>query len=316
MRNGPHRRSLSGPSLRLSLRRLPRWAYVLYRLMDRSRAFGLAAEMAFWFFLALIPLAVVAGMAAVKLTLRSRGTLAPLLMPLPESVRVFVANELSQVSAWNGGTVGPIAGAVFVWLASSGLHAVFDALELETSTRRRPWWKKRLLAIAGCFGLSLGVAAVGVLGVGLDWFWRLARETVPMVPESERFVARAIRLGVAGLVWLGLVVALYKLGIPRISGRAMPAAPGAILAIVLQLVLGYGYGVYVARLGDGGAYLAGLAIIGVTMIGLYLMALALLAGAELNELLALTRAISRQAARRPPGRDAPHDAEPAPAGAH
>src|SRR5438128_9734271 len=111
-------------SRRRALRNFPlvraaRWARILYRNMDRSRTFGLAAEMAFWLFLSLIPLAVVVGLAAAKMAMQHRSALAPMLAPLPGPTQQFITHELRTISAWDTGTVGPIAVLIFVGLASS-----------------------------------------------------------------------------------------------------------------------------------------------------------------------------------------------------
>ena len=273
-----------------------RWVVVLYRRVDRARAFSLASDAAFWFFLGLIPLMAVAGMLAVKVTMHRSGSVVPLLTPLPGSVRAFVGRELWQVSAWSGGTVGPIAGGVFVWLASSGVHAVCDALEGVTEGRPRPWWKKRLLSIAGCVALSVGVALITALGVGLDWISQITGTADP-IHDLPTLAERSVRVGLAALVSLGLVLGLYAIGIVPAKLRRMPVLPGALLTVALQFVLGFGYSAYLSRLGDGSAYLASLSTIGVTMMTLFLMATALLVGAVLNELLAVTRAVSK--AQRP-----------------
>jgi hypothetical protein len=36
----------------------------------------------------------------------------------------------------------------------------------------------------------------------------------------------------------------------------MPIAPGALLAVALELLFGFAYAFYVAKVGDGGAYMA------------------------------------------------------------
>jgi len=58
--------------------------------------------------------------------------------------------------------------------------------------------------------------------------------------------------------------------------------PGALLAVWLQTMAGYGYAFYLSKVGTHSAYQAGLSLIAVTMSALYLFALALLVGAELN----------------------------------
>jgi membrane protein len=250
--------------------------------MGRCRTLGLAAEVAFWLFLALVPLAFVAGLAAAKLALSDTGPLSSALATMPAVARDMLKEQLARV-AEHQGVLAPTALGVFVWLASSGLHAVFDAMEIETGCAR-PWWKKRAIAIVGCVLFSLGVAAVALLGSGLDWIWKLLGQRVPDVAEIAQvsFVGRLARLVLGALVAFALTVGLFEVGIPRQARRGMPIVPGAVLAVVLEIVLGLGYGFYVSKAGAGGAYQAGLAVIGETMIGLYLLSIALLVGLELN----------------------------------
>src|SRR5690349_6588919 len=102
----------------------------LIRHIGQARTLGLAAEMAFWLFLALIPLAVVAGLIAAKLAVNdTTGTVSAALDSAPAATRELLSHELGAVAAWNGGAVAPTAIIVFLWLASSGVHAVFDAME-------------------------------------------------------------------------------------------------------------------------------------------------------------------------------------------
>jgi membrane protein len=250
--------------------------------MRRCRTLGLAAEVAFWLFLALVPLAFVAGLAAAKLALSDTGPLSSALEAIPAVARDMLKEQLARV-AEHQRVLAPTALGVFVWLASSGLHAVFDAMEIETGCVR-PWWKKRAIAIVGCVLFSFGVAAVALLGSGLDWIWKLLGQRVPDVAEIAQvsFVGRLVRLVLGALVAFALTVGLFEVGIPRHARCGMPIVPGAILAVALQIVLGLGYGYYVSRAGAGGAYQAGLATIGVTMIALYLFSIALLVGLELN----------------------------------
>jgi membrane protein len=63
----------------------------------------------------------------------------------------------------------------------------------------------------------------------------------------------------------------------------MPIFPGALVAVLMQACLSFGYSTYVSRMGSGGAYTAGLAIIGLTMMGIYLFVVALLTGAVVNK---------------------------------
>jgi membrane protein len=255
--------------------------------MDRTRTLGLAAELAFWLFFSLIPLAAVAGMVAAKVAVENADVSYQVFGALPAPVHEFVARQLNHVAAWNGGAVGVKATVVFVWLASSGVHAIFDAIELKTEARRS-WLQKRLLAIAACIVLSVGVALVAVLVTGLSWFTDLLEGVLPregFLPGAVT-LTKIVRLLAGGAAAVGLVAGLYWVGFPPRDRRRLPIWPGAILAVGLQIALGFGYALYISRMGVGSAYSAGLAVIGVTLIALYLFSVALLAGAQLNSTLA------------------------------
>jgi membrane protein len=256
--------------------------------LQRSRTTGMAAEMAFWLFLSLVPLAAVAGLIIAKIAV-SNAEVSLLLASLPGETRQLVARQLNHVAGWNGGSVAAPAALVFVWLASGGIHAVFDVLEVKTGTSR-PWWKKRALALASCVALSIGSAIIAMVATGMSSVLAFLRGTVPLAEFESRVgmtgvVDTVVRLGVGALTALGLVAGLYLVGIPRTARKRTPVLPGAVVAVALQAALGYGYIFYLSQVGARSAYQAGLSIIGVTMIALYLLSIALLVGAELNHVV-------------------------------
>ncbi len=264
------------------------WVKILFASLGRARTFGLAGEMAFWLFLSILPLAAVAGLVVARFAMRETELTTAMLATVPPAARDLITGELGRVSAWNGGAVAPLAAITFVWLASSGIHAIFDGLELETESEPRPWWKKRLYAIVACVGLSIGFASIALLATGVAWIRGLLGDldAFAYVPRGAALVLRAI----AGwTIAVMLVAGVYWIGLPPPARRRMPILPGAILAVVLQGILGLGYGAWVRNMGDSGAYQAGLAVIGVTLMALYLASTALLVGVELNQLLGARR---------------------------
>jgi len=274
------------PEQHRGLRLVVGGATILWRGVNETRAFGLAAQMAFWLFLALLPLAAVGGLVLARIAVVRGDLAATLLGSMAPAVRDLVAAQLGKVARWNGGAVAPLAVVVFVWLGSSGIHAVFDALEVPSGVER-PWWKKRLMALGACAVLSVGAAVLALLGTGVGWLFRLLGTDQPhalLSWEGSRLMALA-RASLGALTAFGLVVGLYAAGTPRTSKRHSAIVPGAVLAVALQATSGLAYGLYVRLVGTGNAYQAGLGIIGVTMMSLYLLCLALLIGAELNWVL-------------------------------
>jgi membrane protein len=254
----------------------------LWAQLGRTRALGLAAEMSFWLFVSLLPLAAVAAYLAARFALGNWSLTEPLLASMPPDARSVLGGELHRVSAWNGGAVTPVAGASFVWLASTGGHSIFDAFEAQTGVQRS-WFTKRAIAIGCCVLLSCACAAVALLGAAMA----RGAQTVgaPAPPAFVVAAERAIQVVAAVVFLYGLIAALYRVGLPREVTRRIPLAPGTALVVGLQAVLGVGYRLYLHTLGDGGAYLAGLAVIAVTMTSIYLFSASVLIGLALNQVL-------------------------------
>ena len=262
--------------------------------LGRARSLGIAAEMSFWLFLALVPLATVAGWGAARLAVQRPAATYDLLAPIPSVAREVVANEVAKIAAWNGQSVAPTAVVVFLWLASTGVHAIFDAMELEAGGQR-PWWRKRLIALGTCIVLSFGIALSALLVTGLSWIWSVTGATVPSVAAALSWgpAWQACRAIAGALLAIGMVSALFVIGVPPAARRGMPTLPGALMVVALGPVLGYGYGIYISKMGTGSAYLAGIAGIGVTMTALYLASVALLVGLEVNVMIRDRRRSSR-----------------------
>jgi membrane protein len=259
------------------LEAIERVGRALWRRADDKRIVGLASESAFWVSLALIPLAAVSGMVVARFAVSDRLVAEMLSRSLPAEAEQMVARELSTVASYDGGRLGPLATVVFVWLASSGVHAILDAFEALAGVAARPWWKKRAISVAACFAGALGVGAIALLGAPFAQFAH-ADGAEPASPEPWSTATRLV-LGVA--TDLLLTAGLYWVALPR-AARPHVMLPGVCVAVGLQFLLGACYSLILGTLGDGSAYLAGLAVVGVTMTVVFIYMLSLLAGLALN----------------------------------
>jgi membrane protein len=240
---------------------------------------GVASAASFWLFLALLPLLAVAGMIAAKLAVNDTALLTPLLDVFPSGARDMIQTELEKIASWNA--IGPISIVVFVWLASTGVHALLDAFD-KTTERDRPWWKKRLLAIAICVLLSIGVALVGVV-IGVVERGPFASGALPMR------ITNVLRWAIAFGLEVAMIAGVFALGVVPEARRTHRVWPGALLAAATHVLLGFGYVEWVRNLGNSSAYQAGLATIGVTMISVWVFTFSLLVGLTLNKLLPRSR---------------------------
>jgi membrane protein len=251
--------------------------------MARARTLGLAAEVSFWLFLALVPLAAVAGLVAARVATSHTSMATSLVSAVAPASRALIAPEVERVASWRGGTVAPVAALTFVWLASSGVQSVLEALEVQ-SERSRPWWQRRLVAIGSCLVLSIGVAILSVLGAGLERIQALAGQTLPakILLLEQGPLGQVLKSSLAATLAITMVAGLYRAGIPGGRRARIPVLPGAAFAVALQWTVCKAYGFYLARMGTGDAYLAGLSVVAVTMTTLWLLSVALLLGVQLN----------------------------------
>jgi membrane protein len=279
-----------------------------------------ASAMAFNFFLSLIPLLVVLGYLVGQVA-RRRGVeplLGPLLETTPEMAGGVVRKEVERM-AGSSASLAPIGVAGFLWLASSGTHGLMDVFELALGAPRRPWWKKRALAMVWVLGAvtTLCVAAWGI--VQWDAFFHPTERPVATVPSASVGVtpsaatsahapAKATvpphaRRGVAGLprprvlrapaernavvvamlaLALAGLAAFYRFSVERPPGIRRRAWPGAFVALGGWLLVSWGFGTYVSSLGEYALYYGSLAAVAVLLVWLWLISLALLLGAEVN----------------------------------
>ena len=159
------------------------WLTGLWKRLEASRSLGLGAEMAFWLFLSLLPLAAVMGLVAASLL---RATGARRTFPadsLPRATRELLFAELGRMSAWNGGQVGFWAGVVFIWLASS------ESIRSSMASRSRP--RRRRVRGGKARTGHHGVPSIVDGGRAADGAWRGTRLACGASSEARRSRGRS-----------------------------------------------------------------------------------------------------------------------------
>ena len=244
---------------------------------------GLAAQLAFYFLLAVFPalLFFVALLSYLPIGATLASTIARLDSVLPREVIGLIQRELDKMASGTSGgllTFG-IAGAI--WSSSSAMSAIITALNRAYDIEEaRTWWKVRLLAIAltialalfvvvafglvvGGSGLALWIAEHAGLGDAFQTTW-----TVAQWPVALLLVVFAVNL-------------VYHFA-PNLDSEWAWVSPGSALATVLGLLVSFGFKLYVRSFGSYSAVYGAIAGVIVLMLWLYLSGFALLVGAELN----------------------------------
>lgn len=244
---------------------------------------GLAAQVAYYLFLALFPamlflLAVASFFPLDNLTDDIGRLLGPL---VSDEVLQLIQEQMARLA--NADSGGLLTFSVFgaLWSSSAGVVSIVSALNRAYDIEEaRPWWRVRLTAI----GLTLGMAVLILVALAL----------VVAGPEMAVYLGTATGLGpVFTWAWLilqwPLIFAMASTAIglayyfgPDAEQEWVWITPGAILATVLWFLLSLAFRYYVATFTDYNASYGSVGGVIVLMLWFYISGLAILVGAEMN----------------------------------
>jgi membrane protein len=273
-----------------------------YREMMEDDALGLAAQLAYYFFLALFPailcvLAIASFLPLENFTddvVNSLGRFAP-----AEMVSLIREQMIRLSQSNNGGLIGiGLIGAI--WSSSSALVSIIGALnrayDIEES---RPTWKVRVTAIA--------------LTIGLALFIVLSFTLVIAGPEIADFLAAHLGFGQAFLwTWnilqWPIAFALVVTGIGLVYYFAPDAeqdwawiTPGSLIAAVLWLLASLAFRFYAVNFGNYQATYGAVAGVILLLLWFYISGLVLILGAEVAAEIEHASPWGKAPAERKPG---------------
>jgi membrane protein len=244
---------------------------------------GLAAQLSYYFFLALFPailflLALASFFPLANLTDDLGRSLAPF---VSAPVLELIQDQMHRIA--NAESSGLLTFGVLgaLWSSSAALVSIVGALNAAYDIKEsRPWWKVRLVAM----GLTIGVALFVLVAFSLvlvgptvaDWLgkktgWGAAFEWTWLVlqwPSAFGLVSTAIAL-------------VYYFA-PDAEQDWVWITPGAVIATVLWLIVSLIFKLYIANFTDYNASYGAVGGVIVLLLWFYVSSLAILAGAEFN----------------------------------
>ncbi|MFN8506798.1 MAG: YihY/virulence factor BrkB family protein [Dehalococcoidia bacterium] len=251
---------------------------------------GLAAELAYRFFLALVPflvfLAALGGLVA-----RAAGVENPAQDfldtfgdALPADAASVVRTQVTEVvDGSNGGLLSvSILGAL--WAASSGVGALMKAINRAYGMpESRPFWKKTAISLAltavGGIAILVAILATVVGQVGLE---RAAAEMG--IGGPARMALAIARWPLALLVMMAAITVVYWAA-PNTRLPFKWVTPGAAAFAVMWVTVTGGFALYVGSFGSYSTTYGALGGVVVLLLWFYLTSLVMLVGAEWNAML-------------------------------
>ena len=254
--------------------------------VDEDRCSDLAAQLAFYFVLALFPalLVVVSLLGYLPVEHATADLLTLMRHVAPPELVDLLAVELAQIVRDGRAGLATVGMAGAFWSSSAAMLAIIEALNRTYRVAEwRPWWKRRLLAIALtlAFSLSMTVSLLLVLAG----------------PDVVRAVANL--LGVEALAAPGwqivrwpAMVALVVIGIdivyyfaPNRVERWSWTTPGSLVATGLWISSSLLFRRYVTHMATYTVTYGAIGGVIVTLLWLYMSGFAILVGAEVNSVI-------------------------------
>ena len=244
---------------------------------------GLAAQLAFYFFLAVFPalLFLVSLLGYLPVEPALTATLDRLRAVLPSDALGILEQQIEQVLAGGQGGLLTLAIAGAIWSSSSAMIAIIHALNRAYDIEEwRPWWHTRLVAVALTLALSAFVlcAFVVIIGGGDLAAWIAAQFGAG--PAFE--VVWSVLQWPLALALVVFAVDLVYHFAPNAETEWVWITPGALLATILWLATSIGFRFYVRNFADYSVVYGAIGGVIVLLLWFYLSGFALLIGAELN----------------------------------
>ena len=281
------------------------WGELLKRTVQETqedKGFGLAAQLAYYFFLALFPallvlLALASFLPAEDLVNRVIGLMQGV---APEEVLTIIREQLAKIAEGRQGGLLSFGVLAALWSSSAAMVAIIDALNTAYDVEEgRPWWKQRLTAIF----LTVGVALFILVSFAL----------VVAGPQLAEFVAGRVGLGAAFewtwkiLQWplafalVATAVGLIYYFAPDVDQDFVWITPGSLVATLLWLAGSLAFRLYVVNFGSYNETYGAIGGVMVLLLWLYLTGLVVVIGAEMNALIEHTSPYGKEAGEKVPG---------------
>ena len=246
-----------------------------------DNVFGIAAQLAYYFLLALFPLLIFLTSAIGFLPDVQNSLVNELARVAPPEAIKLVRETLADVVSHRSGELLSFGLIASLWSASSGVASLMDALNrAQDVAETRPFWRRRLKAVALTLAMALlvtGGALLIMIGHLLGgWLERAFNISAALALTSTIL---GYLTGFA-LLLIGIQT-LYYFG-PDIKQGQKRVKPGALFAAAGILIGSLLFSFYVRVGPSASVTYGGLGAVVTLMLWLYLVGLMLLIGGEIN----------------------------------
>jgi membrane protein len=257
------------------------WADII-----KDDIFGRAAQLSYYFLLALFPLLLfltsMIGLIMGSGTGLRHSLFNYLGKVLPPSASQLVSTTMFEVSAASSGGKIWFGILAALWAASAGMGAISESLNVAYHVKEtRPWWKQRLTAIV--LTLILAVLIIAALVIVL-YGGRIADILASHYGFSGAFtLAWKIAQWPIVLAFLFIAFAMIYYWAPDLEDQDWRwITPGSVAAVILWLLVSFAFRLYLHYFDSYSKTYGSLGAVIVLMLWFYFTGAAILIGGEVN----------------------------------
>lgn len=251
---------------------------------------GLSAQTAYYFFFSLFPLLLfltpMLSFVGDKEAIMTR-IMGELSATVPRDALNMLEGVIEEVVFTEGAPGLMSVGAVLaLWAGSNVFNQMINALNRAYgSTDTRPFWKRRLLAVAAVLGAAVVVSTSAVVMLGGPQIIAWIGERVGMT-ETARLTWTIVQYPIAFSILVGFLWLVYYF-LPGVKGQKKThVLVGSAVAATLWILVTLGFRVYVSNFGNFSVTYGTIGAVIILLMWMYLTMLVLLVGGELNAELA------------------------------
>ena len=262
------------------------WKDIIWRLyheINDDRTFLVAAGVTYYMLLALVPaLSVFVSLYGLFNDRSTVGQHLNLLMGvLPSGGIDILKDQLARLTSTPNSTLSltlVLSLVVALWSASSGIKALFDAMNIAyDETEKRNFFHLNLLALA----FTIGAAFAAIVFLGVVVVMPAVFSALYLGKGFEWLIQAVSYILMIGLMFGG-VGAIYRWGPSRQQAKWRWLTPGAILSVAVTALVSILFSWYAASFGNYNATYGSLGGLVGLLTWMWLSITILLIGAELN----------------------------------
>ena len=258
----------------------------VWKEIEADQVFGRAAELSYYFLLALFPFLIfltsILGFILGSGNSTRQALFEYLARVMPPAAYQLISQTMIEVSSASSGGKISFGLLAALWAASNGMTAITASLNSAYDVEEtRPWWKTRLTAIGLTMALSVFIVSALILvvaGGGIaDWL-----ATTFGLGSTFPVAWKIIQWPIV-LFFITFAFALIYYFAPDIHEQKWHwLTPGAAIGVALWLLVSIAFRVYLHFFDSYSATYGSLGAVIILMLWLYFTGAAVLIGGEIN----------------------------------